>query len=218
MKIDEEKHFCPFSARKTKKGYNITFTNHNALIAELDLRLQKNFLNHPKKMVWKYSSRGLSKFRRLTCRNEKLIQVWKSDETFEKKYADWNKEMDKMFKTCFKRVQIKKNNKQHKHQTTEKLYNIRSSLKRLSKHGKRKREILKKQIMEIDEQILSKIAEKNFKYVKERFEELSKNNNFSLDNFWKIKRKLYKNEPQNRVSVINDDEIEIFGIDAIKRV
>ena len=58
----------------------------------------------------------------------------------------------------------------------------------------------------------------NFKYVKERFEELSKNNNFSLENFWKIKRKPDKNEPQNRVSVINDDEIEIFGIDAIKRV
>ena len=71
--------------------------------------------------------------------------------------------------------------------------------------------------MEIDEQILSKIAEKNFKYVKERFEELSKNNNSSLDNFWKIKSKLYKNEPQNGVSVINDDEIEIFGIDAIKK-
>ena len=71
--------------------------------------------------------------------------------------------------------------------------------------------------MKIDEQILSKIAEKSFKYVRERFEELSKNNNFSLDNFWKIKRKLYKNEPQNRVSVINDDEIEIFGIDAIKK-
>ena len=58
----------------------------------------------------------------------------------------------------------------------------------------------------------------NFKYVKERFEELSKNNNFTLENFWKIKRKPDKNEPQNRVSVINDDEIEIFGIDAIKRV
>ena len=71
--------------------------------------------------------------------------------------------------------------------------------------------------MEIDEQILSKIPEKNFKYVKERCEELSKNNNFSLDNFWKIKRKLYKNEPQNRVSVINDDEIEIFGINVIKK-
>ena len=57
----------------------------------------------------------------------------------------------------------------------------------------------------------------NFKYVKERFEKLSKSNNFRLDNFRKIKRKLYKNEPQNRVSVINDDEIEIFGIDAIKK-
>ena len=68
-------------------------------------------------------------------------------------------------------------------------------------------EILNEQIVEIDEQILSKIAEKNFKYVKKRFEELRKNNNFSLDNFWKIKRKLYENEPQNRVSVINDDEI-----------
>ena len=39
---------------------------------------------------------------------------------------------------------------------------------------------------------------------------------FSLDNFWKIKRKLYKNEPQNRVSVISNDEIKIFGIVVIK--
>ena len=100
-------------------------------------------------MVWKYSSEGLRKFNRLTCSNEKLMQVWKSDKTFEKKYADWNKEMDKIFHHCFKRVQIKQNNKQHKHQT-KKLYDIRSTLKRLSKHGK-EREILKKQIMEIDE-------------------------------------------------------------------
>ena len=105
--------------KQKRKGYNITFTDHNALIAELNLRLQKNFLNHPKKIVWKYSSEGLRKFRRLTCRNEKLIQVWKSDKTFEKKYTDWNKEMDKIFYKCFKRVQIKKNNKEHKHQSTK---------------------------------------------------------------------------------------------------
>ena len=73
--------------------------------------------------------------------------------------------MDKIFHKCFKRVQIKKNNKQHKHQI-KKLYDTRSTLKRLSKHGQRKREILKKQIMEIDEQILSKITEKNIIYVK----------------------------------------------------
>ena len=52
------------------------------------------------------------------------------------------------------------------------------------------REILKKQIIESYEQILNKIAEKNSTYVKERFEEFSKNNNFILDNFWGIKRKL----------------------------
>ena len=102
--------------------------------------------------------KDLGNLERLTCRNEKLIQVWKSDKTFEKKYADWDKKMDKMFHKCFKRVQIKKNNKQHKHQSTKKLYNIRSSLKRLSKHGKRKIEILKKQIMEIDEQILKELC------------------------------------------------------------
>ena len=88
-----------------------------------------------------------------------------------------------MFNLCFKRVQIKKNNKEHKHHATKKLYNIRSSLKRLSKRGKRMREILKKQIMEIYEQISNKIAEKNSIYAKERFEELSKNGNISLDNF-----------------------------------
>ena len=64
-------------------------------------------------MVRKYSSEGLRKFSRLTCRNEKLIQVWKSDKTFEKEYADLNKETDKMFHKCFKRVQIEKSNKQH---------------------------------------------------------------------------------------------------------
>ena len=56
--IDEEKQFCPFSAR----GCSITFTDHNVLTAELNLSLEKNFLNHPKKMVWKYSGEGLRKF------------------------------------------------------------------------------------------------------------------------------------------------------------
>ena len=49
MNIGEEQEFCPFSTRKTKKGYNITLTDYNALIAELNLSLQKNVLNHQKR-------------------------------------------------------------------------------------------------------------------------------------------------------------------------
>ena len=51
---------------------------------------------------------------------------------------------------------------------------------------------------------------KNSSYIKERLKELSKENNFSVDNFWKIKKKFCKTAPQNKSSILNDDNLELY--------
>ena len=51
---------------------------------------------------------------------------------------------------------------------------------------------------------------KNSSYIKERLKELSKEDKFSVDNFWKIKKKFYKTAPQNKSSIMNDDNLELY--------
>ena len=40
--------------------------------------------------------------------------------------------------------------------------------------------------------------------------QLSKEDKFSVDNFWKIKKKFYKTAPQNKCSIVNDDNLELY--------
>ena len=54
------------------------------------------------------------------------------------------------------------------------------------------------------------IAEENSSYIKERLKELSKEDKFSVDNFWKMKKKFYKTAPQNKCSIVNDNNIELY--------
>ena len=54
------------------------------------------------------------------------------------------------------------------------------------------------------------IAEKNSSFFKERLKELSKEDKFSVDNFWKMKKKFYKTAPQNKCSIVNDDNLELY--------
>ena len=41
MHIDEEKEFCPYSARKNKKGKKITHSDHNAIILNFELNMNR---------------------------------------------------------------------------------------------------------------------------------------------------------------------------------
>ena len=73
-----------------------------------------------------------------------------------------------------------------------KLNRRKSRLKQYAKKGKSERRISKGRTVRIEKMIHELIAEKHSSYIKERLEELSKEDKFSVDNFWKIKRNFTK--------------------------
>ena len=76
--------------------------------------------------------------------------------------------------------------------------------------GKLERRISKGRTARIEKMIHKLMAEKYSSYIKERLKELSKEDKFSVDNFWKIKKKFYKTASQNKCSIVNDDNLELY--------
>ena len=111
MYIDEEKEFCPYSARKTKKGKKITHSNHNALILNFELIMnRRGEVKQTTKPVLKFTKEGMKKFSSLTENNEVLCNIWQKDLGFQKKYKLWTKEFEKAPYKCFERIHPKKEN------------------------------------------------------------------------------------------------------------
>ena len=90
------------------------------------------------------------------------------------------------------------------------LNRLKSRLKQYAKKGKSERRISKGRTVGIEKMIHEVIAEKNSSYIKGRLEELSKEDKYSVYNFWKIKKKFYKRAPQNKCSIVNHDNLELY--------
>ena len=91
-----------------------------------------------------------------------------------------------------------------------KLSRLNSRLKQYAKKGKNERRFSKGRTIKIKKMINELIAEKNSSYIKERLKELSKEDKFSIDNFFKIKKEFFKTAPQNKCSIMNDDNLQLY--------
>ena len=52
--IDEEKEFCPYCTRKTEKGTKITHSDHNAIILNVELNMnRRGKVKETTKPIWR---------------------------------------------------------------------------------------------------------------------------------------------------------------------
>ena len=90
MKIDEERIWTPFYLNQSKQGIKATFTDHNAIILQMNwhgLNVQKET-----QRTWQLTTKNKEKFRMAT-NGQTLSQIWKGQLSFQEKYDLWNKQV-----------------------------------------------------------------------------------------------------------------------------
>ena len=210
MVIDETCLLCPFRMEKLKGKYVQKFSDHNSII--LDLKIPRGFMeksSNSKKKHWKITQEGLSMFYDITNDDESQdieLQSFDVDD-----YDSLEAYMDMCMKKCFKSFTPKN---RAKNKLDGEYGKIVSSLMRIYEKGKTQRRVVKRYIQELGKSQVEAIAEDRSKKFVDRLQQLTVDDKFSLDAFWKLK-KSYTNTKSVLSSVENESGVEIFGKSAI---
>ena len=104
MSIDAQKQFTPWRTLKGGKR----FSNHNAILLNIDLPLKGDAQNSVRKTTWNFSDQsGWEKFTSLTERDSALTDCWKNSSSVEVSYCSWEKRLDSLMHKSFERRRVR---------------------------------------------------------------------------------------------------------------
>ena len=210
MVIDETCLLCPFRLEKCKGQYVQKFSDHNSIT--LDLQIPRGFKEKSstsKKKHWKITEEGLSMFYDITNDGESQgveLQSFDGND-----YDSLEAYMDMCMKKCFKSFTPKS---RAENKVDGEYGKIVSSLMKIYEKGKTQRKVVKLYIQELCKGQVKAVAEDRSRKFADRLQQLTVDDKFSLDAFWKLK-KSYTNSKSVLSSVENESGVEVFGTSAI---
>ena len=179
MTIDEGKLFTPWRNLQRRKR----FTDHNAIIFELQCERSKGNDKSNREVVWNFNDdKGWEKFRDLTGNDSSLLEIWKSGSNVQICYQNWQSRLNRILGMCFKKKRISER-KQLYNSEIRSLISKRKKLKRCDSFGKNYGKKLRKLNAKIDRTI----ARYNSDAVKKS---IGKNGVMGKGDFWKLKKRL----------------------------
>ena len=99
MSIDEQRQFTQWRTLKGGKR----FSDHNAILLNIDLHLQGDVQKSVRKTTWNFSDQsGWEKFTNLTERDSALTDYWKDSSSVEVSFRSWEKKLDSLMHKSFK--------------------------------------------------------------------------------------------------------------------
>ena len=202
--IDEECLFCPFSMKKEKDVFLQQYSDHNPIIIKLKIPHQKKKIPHS--YNWQLTKEGLEDFQRLTTNNfDDILPRGDPQHVYNLVEGRISEAMNK----CFKRRKIKPM-KEIKSTYMEKY----KTITRFAKGGRAQRKVAKKYIQEIVKMNLADTAALAHEKVKSTLQQLTIDNKFSPNSFWKLCK---KNRPNgtHSTSIETTDGNELFGEEVI---
>ena len=212
MEIDETCLLCPFSLIRSKGQDIQQFSDHNSFTVQLRIpRGYKDKSITKNRKCWKITEEGLSLYHKITNDGEDQGIELPSVADDEDNYDALEEYMDTCMEKCFKSF-IPRNRNENK--VTGKYSKMISSLLKFYKKGKTQRKVVKMYIQTINNVNIEEVAELRSRRFAERLKQLSVDDKFSLDAFWKLK-KSYVNKSSVLSSVENDLGVEVFGTTAI---
>ena len=204
--IDEDCLFCPFRIKKNNGKIEPQFSDHNAIIVKLLISHQpKKSISPPRR--WKLTEDGLNRFQQVTT-NQLDTQLPKGD--VQSKYDQTEKKLNTAMEECF----WKSKRKQQSKQLPEKYLQKYKAITLFAKKGKAQRKAARMYIQEIIKLNTDEVAIANKETIKQNLRNLTIDNKFSPDQFWKMCRRSKRNST-NSTSVINEKGVELFGEDVI---
>ena len=206
MIIDEECIFCPFKVIKKMGQEEPQFSDHNAILVQLELEHEEKHSSPPSRS-WRITPEGLEKFLDHTSRD---FDSELRGDTVRECYNNFEAKLNKTMSQCFKINKKKKNQLIRKeHYTTYLKINL------FARKGKAQRRVARQYIKQIIQINTEKVACIQKDKIRTTLENLTIDNKFSPDRFWKLcKRTRTKCEPG--MSVETEEGCELYGDDMIR--
>ena len=196
MKVDEDRIFTLTKYASTKGVRKIVKSDHNILFADFLIE-HKNFSQkRPRIEVFNVKNAECQQnFKRETEIDVKMKQCFKSDADFQTQCRNFFKSLNRVVHKSFRKVRIV--TKPNEDKEIRDLLNEQAKLKKML--GKKSikpnsSEIYQSKIVEIENDLSEKIADRNASIVKEYIESMTVNGKFSPLGMWKLKNKLLPKE------------------------
>ena len=210
MVIDESSLLCPFRVVQKQGKKSATLSDHNAILVSMEIPRVKSCVQ---KSVgnWIFDPEGLSMMSRVFDENCASININQETQPL---YDDVENMIDKTLDQCFKRS---KKWKGHNTFTTSVHHRHKTICKKLTKfaaRGKIQRDVAKQyrdRILQINTETISEI---NKKKLLRRVENLSENDKFSAQKFWKEKKAI-SGTSRTCNSVYDSNGREVFDTEEI---
>ena len=209
--IDEDCVMCPFSLKKKNKSDEIQFSDHNAIMLKLRIKYEKKN-PPPSSKSWRITADGLKKLAQLTDDVfETKGEIELDTNNIQKLYDTYEQDMVQIMDQCFQVRKSPTTQKTLKHMLPPTYHKVTE----FSKGGKVQRRVARQYIEAIINDNKEKVAERQKEKIHETLANLTVNNTFSPDKFWKLCKKV-KKKGETGTSVETEDGNEIFGDEMIR--
>ena len=206
MLVDEEKVYCPYRVRKTKKKKKIIFSDHCAVLLTIHIQPSETSFKGESYKTWHYTEEGYS-----TYKIESISQMdvnWSSNST--QAYTFWTGQFEKLLSQCFSKKTVKIGNRRQKALKTNKP--VRDILASVAKKGKIQRKIVKKYMERVIELETRQEAVRKTNQLKQTMANLTEEERFSPNGYWKLKKAADKNlTTETTYTILKDNGVEVTG-------
>ena len=137
MTIDEDKIYCPYREKSSKKVKKITFSDHCAMIITLQIETGGQEKSPTTYKAWSFTDDGYSVYREKS--EHPLYVDWHPDST--EAYEMWVEKFEQMLSLCFTKKTVKVGSFKPNIQQSSRC--VRNILSEEAKKGKIQRKIVK---------------------------------------------------------------------------
>ena len=212
LTIDECKLCTPYWIT-TKKGVrSIVSSDHCALTAKLDVKMESNEEPATREKIWKVTEAGLQKYKDLTSTRTLFFS---NEEDSSEMYRLWWDHLEGTLCKCFKKKSIGKQGYiPCKHQGGNR---VRAVLSKVACRGKIQREVVlfyKKRLFEWE---YAKLEKKRVENLKNTLSNFSEDERVPPNAYWKVLKSVRGKEKTKISSLLKNDGSEVSSANGIKQ-
>ena len=190
--VDENKFYCPYGEKVEKGAKRVVFSDHCALVMELELDRGVPQTHQQRRKVWNFTDDGYAKY------EEESIEGFSINRSLRAyAYSKWVNEFQKILRKCFEKKTV--GNKPR--QSTRTSSDARNVLKQLAKKGKVQRSVAQSYMVHLIEFETRKRAQMCAERLKRTMSQLSHKEKFSPSGYWKLKAAAGK-KPQREMNSV----------------
>ena len=181
--IDEYRKHVLVRHMKTKHGIKVKESDHNSIVTEIKVKLDKSKNVKQVEMYNLKDPEGLKKFKEMTTHDKFLSEVFNDeDKNVSVKTKQFLKRLGYVMSQCFRKIRIKQT---RKNKEIEKLFKTRGILR------PKKDEVSIKSLEEVDKKLSELCAKENFKIINEACNGIScESGGINSGKLWQLKKKL----------------------------